>query len=325
MYSTHLGRIRMKKLIIFNVILFVFTTNISANIETNTSVQTVGTLKHTQVSHKKKKESKYDKFERTFSSYDGNFFKDMFVYSFDIMMPDEVIKAAKDVVNYREKRGYDDENKELPRTVSTDAYNFFLTTGYYYMQDITQITQRLWNKSICSPDTFIYDKKLNPVLNVTLKENEDGARGVTVNGIVLPFNRNFPAAQYPYAKIPNGCSAEELEYVYDLSNTFSNDDKWISKACDEHDKCYSTIGVTYKECNEKFVVDTIDSCNAISARSTVLFMGSKNAFCGFKALTIATGANSCAKKYFQKAQKKQKAYNAWVETYEKAYNTEKNK
>ncbi len=315
----------MKKLIIFNVILFIFTTHLSANQEINTSIKTVGTLTHDKTSKKKKKESKYDKFERTFSSYDGNFFKDMFVYSFDIIMPDEMIKAAKDVIKHREDHGYATTDKELPKEVSTDAYNFFLTTGYYYMQDIAQITRRVWDKSVCSPDTFIYDNKRNPHVSLNLKIDDDEARGMTDNGIILPYNKNFPTAEYPYASRPNGCSAEELEFVYDLSNSFSDDDKWISKACDAHDKCYSTIGSTYKECNEEFVVNTIDSCNAISGRTTVLYMGGKNAFCGFKAVSIATGANSCAKKYFNKAQKKQKAYNAWVETYEKAYNTVKNK
>lgn len=213
-----------------------------------------------------------------FSDYDGNFVKDMFVYSIDMMMPDEMIKAAKDVINHREKSGYHQADNDVPKSISTDAYNFFLTTGYYYMQDISQITRRIWNKSLCSPDKFIYDAKLNPEVSLTLNKSDNMARGMSENGVVLPYNRNFPAAQYPYASRPNGCSAEELEYIYDLSNTFSNDDRWLSNACDEHDKCYSTIGATYKECNEEFIVNTIDSCNAISVGNTVLFMGGKNAF-----------------------------------------------
>lgn len=319
----------MKKLTVFSIISCIISTHLFAIQDANSTVQTVRTLDtkrdlHKKDSHKKKKESRYDKFERIFSDYDGNFLKDMFIYPFDMMMPDEVIKAAKDVINHREDRGYDKNDKDIAKEVTTDAYNFFLTTGYYYIQDITRITRRVWNKSICSPDTFIYDNKRNPHLNLTLKAHDKEARGVTENGIVLPYNVNFPDAEYPYASRPNGCSTEELEFVYDLSNSFSDDDTWISQACDEHDKCYSTIGATYKECNEKFVVDTIDSCNEISTRNTVLFLGSKNAFCAFKAAAIATGANSCAKKYFDKAQKKQKAYNIWVKTYEDAYNNIQN-
>ncbi len=162
-----------------------------------------------------------------------------------------------------------------------------------------------------TPDSFFDGGKFKSDANIlkhTEKMLSEGATFIDVGG---------------YSSRPNGCSAEELEYVYDLANTFSNDDEWLSKSCDKHDKCYFTEGTTYKECNEKFIVDAIDSCNDISGQNTLLFMGSRNAFCGLKAFGIATGANACAEKYFKKAQKKQKAYNAWVRSYEKAYNDAK--
>ena len=143
--------------------------------------------------------------------------------------------------------------------------------------------------------------------------------GHTENGVILPVNDNFPNAYYPYAQKPDGCSAEGLHDLYRQSNKLSDDDKWLTEACNEHDRCYSTIGTTSQECNSQFIVNAIDSCNAISAEKTVLTLGSKNAFCGFKGLMVATGANSCAKKYFSRAQREQKLYMQWVENYEKAY------
>ena len=288
--------------------------------DTNISLKTIHVIESNLVLPKKKKESSYKKFERIFSDYDGSFFEDMFIYSVDIMMPDEIMQATKDVIQNREDESYSDQTKEFPKTFSNDAYNVFLTTTYYYIQDISRITQRIWNKSICSPDTFKYDERKEPKqVFLALKMSDEDARGITRQSIVLPLNSNFPDAQYPYASKPNGCSTEELEYAYDLSNTFSNDDEWLNKACDEHDKCYYTEGSNYKECNAKFIVNTIDSCNEITGRNTLLFMGTKNAFCGIKALAVSTGANSCAEKYFEKAQRRQKAYNEWVSRYEKAY------
>ena len=288
--------------------------------DTNISLKTIHVVESDIVMPKKKKESSFKKFERLFSDYEGTFVEDMFIYSVDIMMPDEIMQAAKDVIQNREDKSYSDRTKEFPKTFSNDAYNVFLTTTYYYIQDISRITQKIWNKAICSPDTFKYQKSKEPKqVFLALKMNDEDARGVTRQGIVLPINHNFPDAQYPYASKPNGCSTEELEYAYDLSNTFSNDDKWLNKACDEHDKCYYTEGSSYKECNAKFIVNTIDSCDDITGRNTLLFMGTKNAFCGIKALAVSTGANSCAEKYFEKAQRRQKEYNAWVSRYEKAY------
>ncbi len=317
----------MKKLNIVTCIVCILSTYISAG-----NIITVGSPDHQNATEssqvlvsdtpqtKKRKKSKYKKFIRTFSKYDGSFLEDMFVYSVDMMMPDEIMKATKDVIKNRDDHGFDDMLRHFPKTLSNDMYNVLLSSTYYYMQDISRITDDTWKNAVCSPDSFDYDSKKEPKkVYLDLKESDDNARGVTPKGVVLPFNNNFPNAQYPYASKPDGCSAEELRFIYNISNIFSDDDEWLSQACDEHDKCYSTIGVTYKECNEQFILNAIDSCNNISGRSTLLFMGTKNAFCGIKALSITTGANACAEKYFDKAQRKQKVYNDWVERYEKSY------
>jgi hypothetical protein len=255
----------------------------------------------------KKKVSKttYDKFKDIFSDYKGPWIEDMFTYSFDILIPDEIMLATEDVKDNRD---------------GNDAYSIMLTTAYYHFQDISRITEDQWEEDACDPGTFTYDiskEPKEPLLH--LKANDKNARGVTKNGVVLPINDNFSDAYYPYASEPDGCSAEGLQDVYDLANDFSDDEPWLSKACDNHDRCYFTEGTSSKECNAQFIIEAIDSCNHISNKDTLLFMGMPNAFCGFKALTVSSAANACADKYFAQAQKKQKAYNQWIMRYEEAY------
>lgn len=267
---------------------------------------------------KPKKGSKklYQKFENLFSDYDGNLLENMFTYAADIVIPDENILATKEIINNRIDRGFDSEAKVL----LNDFYSIFLTTAYYQMQDISRITEELWEEEVCDPDTFEYNTSKEPKEPIlTLQECDENARGVTKNGIVLPVNPNFPDAFYPYAAKPDGCSAEGLQDVYDDANKFSDDDEWLREACNTHDRCYFTLGTSSKECNAQFIIDAVDSCNNISNKNTLLFMGTKNAFCGVKGLLVSTAANSCAHKYFAEAQREQKAYHQWIIRYEKAY------
>lgn len=262
----------------------------------------------------------YDKFQDLFSDYDGEWIEDMFTYSFDIMMPDEIMLATEDVLDNREQKGLGHPRKDIPKKISNDAYNIMLTTVYYHFQDAARITNELWEDDACDPGSFTYDinkEPKEPLLH--LKASDKNARGVTQNGIVLPLNENFPEALYPYAVRPNGCSAEGLQDVYDQANDFSNDEPWLKKACDAHDRCYFTEGTTSKECNAQFIIEAVDACNHISNEDTLLYMGMKNAFCGFKGLTVSSAANACADKYFAEAQRKQRAYDQWVKRYEEAY------
>jgi hypothetical protein len=237
-----------------------------------------------------------------------------------MMMPDEMMRAAKDVIDNRKNKNFDSQVKYIPKMLGNDFYNIMLTSAYYYMQDISHISKELWEDDVCDPDTFIYQTEREPQKPLLdLKANDENARGVSKNAVVLPVNDNFPDALYPYAARPDGCSAEGLQKLYDQANDISDDDKWLSQACDTHDRCYYTLGTTAKECNEKFIIDAIDSCNNISGRNTLLYMGTKNAFCGFKAFAVSTGANSCAQKYFDQAQREQMIYEQWISRYEKAY------
>jgi len=255
-----------------------------------------------------------------FSDYNKHLIEDVVTYSVDIFIPDELIRATKDVIKNREKKGFDSHIEKIAKELGNDAYNIVLTTSYYHMQDISRITEDLWDEHACNPDSFEYTTSKEPKEPLLdLKENDQHARGVTNSGVILPINDNFPNAFYPYAAIPNGCSAEGLQDLYEQSNDISNDDTWLREACNEHDRCYFTEGSSSKECNAKFIISAVDACNSISTRDTILFLGTKNAFCGIKGLTISTGANSCAKKYFAHAQKQQKAYNHWISRYEKMY------
>jgi hypothetical protein len=268
----------------------------------------------------KNSKSLYRKFKDLFSDYDGDWVEDIATYPIDIMMPDEAIQATEDIIDNRNHQEFSSQAEQIPKQMGNDAYNMVLTTAYYHFQDISRITNEIWEDDACDPDTFEYNTSKDPQQPLLyLKANDENARGVTKNGIVLPVNPNFPDAFYPYASRPDGCSAEGLQDVYDLANDFSNDDEWLEEACNAHDRCYYTEGTSSKECNQKFIVEAVDSCNNISNLDTVFFMGMKNAFCGFKGLTVSSAANACAEKYFAEAQRKQKAYNQWVANYEKAY------
>ena len=315
----------MKQLNIFTVIFFTFFSHLYAYdlshmIDKNISQQDVNTTNRQMEKPRKRSKNLYKKFENFFSDYDDTWVENMFTYTADIMMPDEMIIATRDIMNNRLDKKFGSSKQDIPNILGTDAYSWLLTTGYYQFQDISRITDELWEDDACDPGSFTYDinkEPKEPLLD--LKASDKNARGVTQNGIVLPINQNFPEALYPYAVKPNGCSAEGLQDVYDLANDFSDDEPWLKKACDNHDKCYFTEGTSSKDCNAQFIVEAVDACNHISNTDTLLFMGMKNAFCGFKGLTVSSAANACADKYFAEAQRKQKAYNQWVKRYEEAY------
>ena len=317
----HFSKI-IKPCIIIFLIFFsnLYAYDLSNKIDLPLSQQETNTTNISTERPKKVSESFYKKFENFFSDYNDNWVENMFTYTADMMMPDEMMMATKEVIKNRIDKKFDSSIEHLPKILGNDAYNFLLITTYYHMQDMSRITDELWEEDACDPDTFEYNiskEPKEPLLH--LKANHKDARGVTENGIVLPINLNFPDAFYPYAAKPDGCSAEGLQDVYNDANKFFDDDRWIKEACNAHDRCYFTQGSTSKECNAQFIVDAVDSCNNISGLQTVLFMGSRNAVGGIKALSVTTVANACAEKYFLQSQKKQKAYNQWVSRYEQAY------
>lgn len=300
--------------------LFAYDMNLSVRLDTNTSLKEVDSCREYIPKKRKSSNKFYREFKNFFSDYDKTWVEDMMTYSVDMVMPDELMLATEDVMDHRDEKGLGHEAKNIPKKLSNDAYSIMLTTVYYHFQDVARITEELWEDDACNPGTFIYHSNKEPKEPLLhLKASDKNARGMTQNGIILPINENFPEAFYPYAVRPNGCSAEGLQDVYDLANDFSNDEPWLKKACDNHDRCYFTEGTTSKDCNAQFIIEAIDACNHISNKDTLLYMGMKNAFCGFKGLTVSSAANACADKYFAEAQRKQRAYNQWVKRYEEAY------
>ena len=300
--------------------LYAYDHNYSNSQESNISHEENTTIVKEKTRVKKPSKSIYRKFKELFSDYDGSWVEDVATYPIDIIMPDEAMQATEDVIDNRNRKEFSSQLERIPKQIGNDAYNMLLTTAYYHLQDISRITNEIWEDEACDPDSFDYNASQDPKEPLLyLKASDENARGVTKNGIVLPVNPNFPDAIYPYASRPDGCSAEGLQDVYDLANEFFDDDKWFIEACNAHDRCYYTEGTTVKECNDQFIVHTVDSCNNISNTQTAMYMGTRNAICGMKALTIASAANACAEKYFAQAQRKQKAYNQWVIQYEKAY------
>ncbi len=317
----------MKPLNLYIIVFLTFFSHLYAYEYNVTSIQDIN-VSHNEhnttnidiISPRKSSKSIYRKFKDLFSDYDGDWVEDMATYPIDMIMPDETMQATEDIVDNRNRQELASQLEHIPKQMGNDAYNMLLTTAYYHFQDISRITNEIWEDEACDPDSFEYNASRDPKEPLLyLKASDEKARGVTKNGIVLPINPNFSNAFYPYASRPDGCSAEGLQDVYDLANEFFNDDKWLKKACNAHDRCYFTEGTTAKECNEQFIVESVDSCNNISNVETVMFMGTRNAICGMKALTISSAANACSEKYFEAAQKKQKVYNQWVIRYEQAY------
>jgi len=294
--------------------------DLSGVVGTNLACDANNTLKTPVLKINTDHETNYEKFERKLSDYDDTWFKDMFIYSVDMFIPEEMARAVKDVLENRQNEGFDDHTEKVPQTLANDSYNMALTTTYYYVQDMARITERVWENSACNPGNFEYDMDIEPKKPLLdLQECDPIARGVTKNGIVLPLNKNFPTAIFPYAAKPDGCSAEGLQDLYDQADDILDDDKWLREVCNVHDQCYYTEGTTAKECNSKFIVGVVDACNHIKVEDTVTYLGMKNAFCGMKGFLVASAANACARRYFAHAQKIQHAYNLWVKRYEKAY------
>ena len=319
----------MKKLQIYIFICLLYTAHLYAYdlshmVDTNLSKQDSNATEVQLERPRKRSKSLYKKFENFFSDYDDDLAENLFTYSMDIMVPDEMMLATKEIVNNRLDKKFGSTKEHIPKIIATDAYNWFLTSTYYQFQDVSRISHELWDEE-CDPGHFVYDIAKEPKTPILgLKADDKNARGVTKNGIVLPYNANFPDGYYPYASKPNGCSAEGLQDVYEDLNRIFDDDKWIEEACNEHDRCYYTEGTTSKACNADFIINATDACKHISVRQTVGLMGVRNTLCGMKALTVSSIANACSEKYFKEAQKKQKAYNQWVKRYEKAYNEAKN-
>jgi hypothetical protein len=79
-----------------------------------------------------------------------------------------------------------------------------------------------------------------------------------INGI--PFNPDFPNAQYPYAQAPDACSGvtNRPDSNGEIRDTWGPVD--FRGACNRHDNCYYTVGSNWNTCNERLYSDLRASC-----------------------------------------------------------------
>lgn len=76
------------------------------------------------------------------------------------------------------------------------------------------------------------------------------------NGVIIPWNGDFPCAEYPYGQHIDACSGfSDPEQVRDDWGPVSFVD-----ACNDHDKCYYTWGSLPSECNKQFFGDLKYAC-----------------------------------------------------------------
>jgi hypothetical protein len=132
-----------------------------------------------------------------------------------------------------------------------------------------------------------------------------------VNGI--PYNSEFPKAQYPYAQAPDACSGYFSNA--DVRDTWGPVD--FRGACNTHDKCYYTLGSNWNTCNERFYSDLRAACERDLRISTPLGKlppdPVKLSACYQIATTYYAGVQAgVALEVFKDAQNKQKKYEKWV-------------
>jgi hypothetical protein len=132
-----------------------------------------------------------------------------------------------------------------------------------------------------------------------------------VNGI--PYNPEFPKAQYPYAQAPDGCSG--------WTSTKQVRDNWgsvsFTGACNTHDKCYYTLGSNWNTCNERFYSDLRAACERDLRISTPLGKLPPDPVRLTACYQIATSyygvvQGAVALGVFKEAQDKQRKYEEWV-------------
>jgi hypothetical protein len=166
-------------------------------------------------------------------------------------------------------------------------------------------------------------KLVGSIAVLSLMGSNDFAQA-DVNGI--PYNSDFPKAQYPYAQAPDGCSGPTHPHqVRDTWGPVS-----FNEACNRHDRCYYTANSTWQSCNQRFFSDLRSACERdlrIATRvpaPTLLEPGrtlkvylppepTSLSTCYGLATTYYSGVQAgVVANYFNKAQDMQKRYNSWV-------------
>ena len=100
-------------------------------------------------------------------------------------------------------------------------------------------------------EAFLYTVVALGLLIVALREARADVKGI-------PVDDRFVAASFPYARTVDGCTSWRKPERYG--------DKWsvvsFADACVAHDQCFHTLGVTWADCNQRF----LDGLHAACAR-----------------------------------------------------------
>lgn len=156
---------------------------------------------------------------------------------------------------------------------------------------------------------------LSSILFVVGSFSYSGASLADVQGI--PYNRDFPQAQHPYAQAPDACSGvtDRPDSNGEIRDTWGPVD--FRGACNTHDKCYYTYGSNWNTCNERFYSDLRAACERDLRVSTPVGKLPPDpvrlAECYKLATTYYTGVQAgVGIGVFRKAQDKQRRYEGWV-------------
>ena len=130
------------------------------------------------------------------------------------------------------------------------------------------------------------------------------AASADVDGI--PYNPDFPRAQFPYAQAPDGCSG--------ISSPREVRDTWgsvnFTGACNTHDRCYYTLGQNSQACNSEFY----DRLRAACERDTpwYLFATALPACYSLASAYYAGVQAGVMLDVFRAAQNLQSSYFSWI-------------
>lgn len=148
----------------------------------------------------------------------------------------------------------------------------------------------------------------------------------------IPYNSDFPTAEYPYSQAPDACSGvtDRPDSNGEIRDTWGPVD--FRGACNTHDKCYYTVGSNWNTCNERLYSDLRAACERDLRTSirvpaptlrdplrTRRVDGPPDPVRLGACYTLASGYYAGVQAgvgigVFKKAQDKQKRYEAWVAT-----------
>jgi hypothetical protein len=140
-----------------------------------------------------------------------------------------------------------------------------------------------------------------------------GVAAVTTRSTDITCGGQFPKAGDGFAQRPDGCSSWS-----DNPNQVA--DKWGSAnfggVCDEHDRCYYTIGANVDICNDNFCRGLRDACHRAYCKE--LLFGATfcepvtYGSCTVIADTYCAAVKATAAGIYEKAQDLQKAYETCI-------------